>query len=180
MARQIPLSEKQSLNILDRFIEGGWYHGELGSQREKELFDGCNFLVNEVGKATISQVDLQARLQAYRDYFAHEMKERPPVSLQVFQDTPELRQKLFDGLERQKDFSEYYDDARLTERERQCYSMKAAYRHADGSPVPLAEIARRLGIHRSRVQDHIAKAERKLTLARQIQRDSKRSHKADF
>jgi predicted DNA-binding protein YlxM (UPF0122 family) len=59
------------------------------------------------------------------------------------------------------DISQYFDSANLTERQRDCLSMKYEYE------LSAAEIARRLVLHRTTVQEHIAAGEKAM------QRDEK-------
>jgi len=65
--------------------------------------------------------------------------------------------KAFDGLGQKKiELSEYLDGAKLTERQGECASMKYEY------DLPVAEIARRLGVHHSTIQESLAAANKRL------------------
>ena len=82
MARQLPESEKKSLNILGQVIENGCFlGGHVNSQREADLILHCENL--QKGKP---EYEFRAELEKYRDYFSAEMVERPPVSLETFQE----------------------------------------------------------------------------------------------
>lgn len=79
--------------------------------------------------------------------------------------------KGFDGLPDKKphDHSEFIYPAKLTPRQRDCYSLRFEY---DLGPT---EIARRLGLtHHSTVQYHIARANAKIDGARKMGKEAKR------
>ena len=104
-----------------------------------------------------------------------------PLSLiqQVARDLPERTTQVdvkpeqehpkgYDGLPQKKtDLSKYIDGARLTERQRDCFSLKYEYR------LPEPQIAMRLGLkHHSTVQEHIALAKAKVDMARNRMKSS--------
>jgi hypothetical protein len=66
------------------------------------------------------------------------------------------------------DYSGLMDSARLTELQRECYSLRHEYQ------LPVAEIARRLGRDRKTIQEHIDAADKKVTLAANKERSQKR------
>jgi hypothetical protein len=76
----------------------------------------------------------------------------------------------FDGLGKKNkhDLSEYFDPAGLTERQRDCLSMKYEYE------LPITEIARRLNLDRKTVQEHIVAGGRRLARDSQWQKRAKR------
>lgn len=77
--------------------------------------------------------------------------------------------KGFDGLgEKNRDWSEYFDSAALTERQRECASMRWEY------DLSVAEIARRLGRDRKTVQERLAAANRKMACNQDFKRALKR------
>ena len=82
--------------------------------------------------------------------------------------------KAFDGLKKRTDYSEYMDVAKLTTRQRDCYSIRTEYRRSDGTSVPVKEVVERLGVHRKVVYDHLAKAEKKIDTASGISRSKHR------
>jgi DNA-binding CsgD family transcriptional regulator len=51
----------------------------------------------------------------------------------------------------------YFENANLTERQEQCASLRLEYGR------PIADIARRLGLHRTTVQEYLARAEEKIS-----------------
>jgi len=68
----------------------------------------------------------------------------------------------FEGLGRKKkDFSSYFDQAGLTDRQRDCVSLRLEYK------LNNTEIGSRLGIHRETVREHIAAATKRIDTARQ-------------
>lgn len=67
------------------------------------------------------------------------------------------------------DFSTWMDEAALTEKQRECFSLRKEYQ------LPKAQIARRLGISRPVVAAHIESAERKINQARANQVSSRRA-----
>ena len=78
--------------------------------------------------------------------------------------------KGFDGLgQKQTDLSQYIDASDLTDRQRDCSSMRWEYR------LPLTEIARRLGRNRSTVEEHLAAARKRLQHDQNFQRALKKS-----
>jgi hypothetical protein len=66
------------------------------------------------------------------------------------------------------EYSGLMDSARLTELQRECYSLKHEYQ------LPVVEIARRLGRDRKTIQEHIDAADKKVTLAASKERSQKR------
>ena len=60
-------------------------------------------------------------------------------------------------LRRRQNLSKYFSRANFTQRQRECISLRLEY------GLSKSEIARRLGVHRSVVHEHIKAAERKLT-----------------
>lgn len=62
------------------------------------------------------------------------------------------------------DLSEYFDQAKLTDKQREAISLKFEY------DLPVAEIARRLGIGRKTVDEHIEAAKKKIDVARHRQK----------
>ena len=77
-------------------------------------------------------------------------------------------QRGFEGLpQKGTDLSKYIDGARLTDRQRDCFSLKYEY----GLPEP--QIALRLRLkHHSTVQEHIARAKTKVDRARNRMKNS--------
>jgi predicted DNA-binding protein (UPF0251 family) len=76
-----------------------------------------------------------------------------PIAFPFKMPTPKLPQK-------KVNLSEYLEGARLTDKQHQCASWRLEY------GLPVAEIARRLGITRRTVDEHIAAATRKMEEAR--------------
>jgi len=76
-----------------------------------------------------------------------------PIAVPSKKPTSKLPQKRFN-------LSEYLEGARLTDRQHQCASWRLEY------GLPVTEIARRLGITRRTVDEHIAAATRKIEEAR--------------
>jgi DNA-binding CsgD family transcriptional regulator len=64
------------------------------------------------------------------------------------------------------DLARYLDEARLTERQRECISLKLEY------GLGVTAIAERLGISRKTVDEHIEAAERNLSAARDREKNS--------
>jgi DNA-binding CsgD family transcriptional regulator len=69
--------------------------------------------------------------------------------------------------EKQTDLSNYFDQAQLTDRQRECVSLKLEY------GMTVTDIADRLGITRKTVDEHVEAAERKIEIARARERASK-------
>lgn len=61
---------------------------------------------------------------------------------------------------KKRDLSNYFDEARLTERQRECISLRLEYSMSE------PKIARRLKVHHSVVQEHIRRAREKIDAAR--------------
>jgi DNA-binding CsgD family transcriptional regulator len=77
--------------------------------------------------------------------------------------------KGFDALgQKLTDLSRYFDDADLTERQRQCASMKYEY------GLAVVEIARRQGIHRSTVQESLHAGNKRLKVDEKFKQALKR------
>lgn len=77
--------------------------------------------------------------------------------------------KGFDGLGQKKmDLSQYLDIPGLSERQRDCLSMKLEY------GLPVAQIARRLGLNRRTVDEHIAAGGKRLRRDQRWQQRAKR------
>lgn len=76
----------------------------------------------------------------------------------------------FDELDKKNkhDYSNYFDNAALTARQRDCASMRFEYL------LPVSEIARRLGLDRKTVQEHITAARRRLDRDQKWRQDAKR------
>lgn len=66
------------------------------------------------------------------------------------------------------DLSQYLDGADLTERQRECISLRLEY------GIPVVQIARRLNLSRATVQEHIERAIRNVDLARTRERSAKK------
>lgn len=74
--------------------------------------------------------------------------------------------KGFDGLGKKKhDYSEFFDTARLTNAQRDCASMKWEYGLEE-----VTKIAKRLRVHHSTVQEHLAAVAKKLGCNREFER----------
>lgn len=69
--------------------------------------------------------------------------------------------------DKQTDLSNYFDQAQLTERQRECASLKLEY------GMTVTDIADRLGITRKTVDEHLEAAERKIEIARARERATK-------
>jgi len=70
------------------------------------------------------------------------------------------RPKNFEGLPYKKNnLTQYLDAAKLTERQRDCFSLVFEY------GVSKTETAQRLGLHHSTVQEHLNTAEQKIKMA---------------
>ena len=67
---------------------------------------------------------------------------------------------------KKNDLSRYLDEARLTDRQRECISLKLEY------GLGVTAIAERLGISRKTVDEHIEAAERNLSVARDREKNS--------
>ena len=77
--------------------------------------------------------------------------------------------KAFEGLGQKKtDLARYFDDADLTERQRQCCSMKYEYE------LRASEIARRLDLNRKTVEEHLDAGHRRLARDAHFKRALKR------
>lgn len=63
------------------------------------------------------------------------------------------------------DMSAYLAQVDLTQRQRDCFSLRKEY------GLSLAEVAARLGINRKTVYEHIHEAEKKITLQLEKRRD---------
>jgi predicted DNA-binding protein YlxM (UPF0122 family) len=69
---------------------------------------------------------------------------------------------------KRSDFSEIFDQAKLTDAQRQVASLKYEY------GLPVAEIARRIGRHRSAIQERLDRANSKMNSTRAAQERQKR------
>jgi DNA-binding CsgD family transcriptional regulator len=65
-----------------------------------------------------------------------------------------------------RDLSRWFDDAKLTDRQRECISLRLEYR------LPVAKIARRLGVSRPVVDEHLEAASRKIDQRRMNEKHS--------
>lgn len=81
----------------------------------------------------------------------------PSIELRVSKELPD----------KQTDLSNYFDQAQLTERQRECASLKLEY------GMTVTDIADRLGITRKTVDEHLEAAERKIEIARARERATK-------
>jgi DNA-binding CsgD family transcriptional regulator len=81
----------------------------------------------------------------------------PSIELRVSKELPD----------KQTDLSNYFDQAQLTERQRECASLKLEY------GMTVTDIADRLGITRKTVDEHLEAAERKIEIARARERAAK-------
>jgi RNA polymerase sigma factor (sigma-70 family) len=73
---------------------------------------------------------------------------------------------------KQQNLSNYIDGARLTEKQQECFSLRMEY------GLPIAEVARHLGITRKTVDEHIAAAKKKLEQKRANDNRAKNRAKA--
>ena len=100
--------------------------------------------------------DLEKAYEGEADEPAKQSQPRPsaPKPAKATADAP----KRFDGLgqKKQMDLSRYFDAADLTKRQQVCASMKYEY------GLSVVEIARRLGVHHSTVQESLDAASKRL------------------
>jgi DNA-binding CsgD family transcriptional regulator len=90
----------------------------------------------------------------------------PPASVSPETDTLDVPIKHKGKLPpRQTDLSQYMDGARLTERQRDCFSLRLEY------GLTITAIAERLEINRKTVDEHIEAAKRKIDITRKQDRD---------
>jgi DNA-binding CsgD family transcriptional regulator len=73
---------------------------------------------------------------------------------------------------KKSDMSNYFDAAKLTDKQRECISLRFEHEW------PVAKIARRLSITRKTVDEHIAAAKKKINLAQASDRRSKEKAKS--
>lgn len=66
---------------------------------------------------------------------------------------------IFEGLKKSIDLSRYMDTAKLTDRQRHAFSLFNEY------AVTKTEAAHRMGVHRSTVDEYLAAAKKKITIA---------------
>jgi len=75
--------------------------------------------------------------------------------------------------QKQQDLSKYLDGAQLTERQRECQSLRFEY------GLSVADIAKRLGVNRTTVAEHLVAANRKLEKADARNRSAKNRAKVN-
>ena len=118
----------------------------------------------ELGKAKFALQE-QERLEKDADIGAQieRLREeiRPTGRERFAQRKPRKTHSGFKNLPPQKaDFSNYFDAARLTEKQRECASLRWEY------ALSVSEIARRLGKDRKTVQDLLAATKKKMSIAK--------------
>jgi DNA-binding CsgD family transcriptional regulator len=82
-----------------------------------------------------------------------------PVANNGVNDPPRAPGKQNELPEKKEDFSRYMDGANLTDRQRDCFSLKFEY------GLTFTAVAERLGIHRTTVEEHIAAAKRRIQIS---------------
>ncbi len=150
----------------------------------EDRFDRAESLA-EKGGILVEYLELYPECAAESDWFKSWLKFSPYLRAECFEPRPEPRvapeaseaplaghaervanakasqpRGLSKLPQKRVDLSNYLDPANLTERQRECISLSLEH------SLPQSEIARRLGLHHSTVQEHIRAAARAIDRAR--------------